>query len=198
MRIRRTLRAVALGFTVVPAVGGVLVAGLGTGAAFLFDAATFLWSITFLASMRPRPVEPSAPQRFMRDLADGFREVRSRTWVWVSIVAVGLTLMIQVAPIQVLGPVIAREHFGGAAAWAAMEAAFGAGTVLGGVTALPIRAKTAAAAREPMLSARGPEQHRVRHTGATRGDRHRSARGRLVRGPLLTGLGDAPAGTDPS
>jgi predicted MFS family arabinose efflux permease len=135
----------SLGFTVGPALGGVLVAGLGTGTAFLFDAATFLWSITFLAWMRPRPLEPSAPQRFTRDLADGFREVRSRTWVWVSILSVGLTLMIQVAPIQVLGPVIARVHFGGAAAWAAMEAAFGAGTVLGGVTALRL------APRRPLL-----------------------------------------------
>jgi MFS family permease len=59
----------------------------------------------------------------------------------VSILAVGLTLMIQVAPIQVLGPVIARAHFGGAAAWAAIEAAFGAGTVLGGATALRLSPK---------------------------------------------------------
>jgi MFS family permease len=131
----------SLGFTIGPAIGGALVAGLGTGTAFVFDAATFLWSVAFLAWMHPRAVEPSAPQRFMRDLADGFREVRSRTWVWVSILAVGLTLMIQVAPIQVLGPVIARAHFGGAAAWAAMEAAFGAGTVLGGATALRLSPK---------------------------------------------------------
>ncbi|MDQ6822172.1 MAG: MFS transporter [Actinomycetota bacterium] len=126
----------SLGFTIGPAVGGVLVAGLGTGVAFVFDAATFLWSIVCLARMHPRAVEPPAPQRFMSDLADGFREVRTRKWVWVSILAVGLSLMVEVAPLQVLGPVIARVHFGGATAWAAMEAAFGAGTVLGGVTAL--------------------------------------------------------------
>ena len=126
----------SLGFTIGPAVGGVLVAGVGTGAAFLFDAATFVWSIACLAFMHPRALAASAPQRFMHDLADGFREVRTRRWVWVSILAVGLSLMVEVAPIQVLGPVIARVHFGGAGAWAAMEAAFGAGTVLGGVTAL--------------------------------------------------------------
>jgi MFS family permease len=126
----------SLGFTIGPALGGALVAGLGTGTAFVFDAATFLWSIAFLAWMHPLAVKPSAPQRFIHDLADGYREVMSRTWVWVQIVAVGLTLMIQVAPIQVLGPVVARAHFGGAAAWAAIEAAFGAGTVLGGATAL--------------------------------------------------------------
>ena len=102
----------------------------------MFDAVTFLWSIGFLAAMHPGRLAPSAPQRFIRELADGFREVRSRRWIWASILSVGLVLMIQVAPIQVLGPVIARRHFGGAGAWAAMEAAFGAGTILGGATAL--------------------------------------------------------------
>lgn len=128
-----------LGFTLGPAIGGVLVAGVGPGTAFVFDAATFLGSIVFLAQMHPRAVEPSARQRFVRDLADGFREVRSRTWIWASILAVGLTLMIQVAPIDVLGPVVARRDLGGAGAWAAIETAFGAGTVLGGATALRAR-----------------------------------------------------------
>jgi hypothetical protein len=112
------------------------VAAVNPGTGFVFDAATFVWSIAFLTRMRPRPFQPAQRQRFVRDLADGFHEVRSRTWVWVSILAVGLTVMIQIAPIDVLGPVIARRHFGGAAAWAAIEAAFGAGTVLGGTTAM--------------------------------------------------------------
>jgi len=128
----------SVGFTIGPAVGGAVVATAGPGAAFVFDAATFLWSIAFLASMHPRHLEPSPSQRFVRDLADGFREVRSRRWIWVSILAVGLVLMIQEAPIQVLGPVVARRHFGGAGAWAAMEAALGAGTLAGGATALRV------------------------------------------------------------
>ncbi len=126
----------SLGFTVGPAVGGVLVAGFGTGTAFLFDAASFLWSIAFLARMHPRALAPAEAQPFLRDLSDGFQEVRSRTWLWASILCVALTLMIQEAPIQVLGPVIARVHFNGAAAWAATETAFGAGTIIGGATAL--------------------------------------------------------------
>jgi MFS family permease len=125
-----------LGFTIGPAVGGVVVAAANPGTGFVFDAATFVWSIAFLAQMHPRVLAPAPRQRFIRDLADGFREVRSRTWIWASILAVGLSVMIQFAPIDVLGPVIARRHFGGAGAWAAMEAAFGAGTVLGGATAL--------------------------------------------------------------
>ena len=127
-----------LGFTIGPAVGGAVVAATGPGTAFVFDSVTFLWSIGFLAAMRPARLAPSAPQRFARDLADGFREVRSHRWIWVSILSVGLVLMIQVSPIDVLGPVIARRHFGGAGAWAAMETAFGAGTVLGGTTALRV------------------------------------------------------------
>lgn len=128
----------SVGFTIGPAIGGVVVATTNPGAGFVFDAATFVWSIGFLAWMHPRPLEPSPPQRFVRDLADGFNEVRAQTWIWVSILAVGLSLMIQDAPIQVLGPVVARAHFGGAGAWAAIEAALGAGAVAGGATALRV------------------------------------------------------------
>jgi hypothetical protein len=39
------------------------------------------------------------------------------------------------APWQVLGPAIARNHLGGAGAWAAITACWGAGAVLGGVAA---------------------------------------------------------------
>lgn len=131
----------SLGFTVGPAVGGVLVAGFGTGTAFLADAASFSWSILFLVQMRPRHVAPPVAQPFLRDLSDGFREVRSRTWLWASILCVSLVVMVQEAPIQVLGPVIARAHFGGAAAWAGMSAAFGAGTIIGGAAALRISPK---------------------------------------------------------
>jgi MFS family permease len=127
-----------LGFTIGPALGGVLVAASSPGAAFVFDAATFLWSIGFLARMHPRRLEPSPPQSFLRDLIDGFHEVRSQRWIWVSILSVGLALMIYDAPIQVLGPVVARNHLGGAGAWAAIEAALGAGSVLGGATALRV------------------------------------------------------------
>jgi MFS family permease len=127
-----------LGFTIGPALGGIVVAASNPGSAFVFDAATFLWSIGFLAWMHPRRLEPAPRQTFVRDLIDGFREVRSHRWIWVSILSVGLALMIYEAPIQVLGPVVARRHFGGAGAWAAMETALGAGTVVGGATALRI------------------------------------------------------------
>jgi MFS family permease len=126
------------GFTLGPALGGVVVATAGPGAAFVVDAGTFVWSAAFLASMRPRRLVPPPRQSFVRDLVDGYREVRAQRWIWVSILSVGLALMIYDAPIQVLGPVVARRHLGGAGAWAAIEAALGAGTVAGGATALRV------------------------------------------------------------
>lgn len=126
------------GFTIGPALGGVVVASAGPGDAFLLDAGTFVWSAACLAWMRPRRLAPAPPQSFARDLRDGFREVRTRRWIWVSILSVGLALMLYEAPIQVLGPVVARRHLGGAGAWAAIEAALGAGTLAGGTTALRV------------------------------------------------------------
>jgi predicted MFS family arabinose efflux permease len=131
--------SLSLGFTVGPALGGVLVGALGTGTAFLVDAGTFVWSVVFLARMRPRAVTPAPPQHFLRDLADGFQEVRSRTWLWVSIAVASLAVMVEAGPTQVLGPVVAKAHLGGAAAWAALETGLGAGTLLGGASALRLR-----------------------------------------------------------
>jgi MFS family permease len=119
-----------------PLLGGVFVATLGTGQAFLADAATFVWSAGFLAVMRPRPTQAAEPQHFLHDLADGFREVRSRTWLWTSILAIGLTTMMVTGPEFVLGPVIARSHWGGAIAWGSIALAFGIGLLIGNASAL--------------------------------------------------------------
>ena len=44
-----------------------------------------------------------------------------------------------VAPFQTLGPIVAKQSLGGAAAWGIIAAAFGLGMVAGGITALRLR-----------------------------------------------------------
>jgi len=120
-----------------PALATVLVLTLGTGAAFAIDAATFLVSAGLLALVRPRP-RGERPQRapFVRELRDGWREVRSRAWVWVTIAVFSVHLVLGFAPYVVLGPTVAGDRYGDPTVWGWVAAAVGLGTAVGALTAL--------------------------------------------------------------
>ena len=76
-----------LAFLIGPALATALVLGVGAGEAFAFDAATFVVSALLLLRVRPRPRGEAADgrARCSQELRAGWREVRSRTWVWVTI-----------------------------------------------------------------------------------------------------------------
>jgi MFS family permease len=120
-----------------PALATVLVLTLGTGAAFAIDAATFLVSAGLLALVRPRP-RGERPQRapLLRELRDGWREVRARAWVWVTIAVFSVHLVLGFAPYVVLGPTVAGDRYGDPKLWGWVAAAIGLGTAAGALTAL--------------------------------------------------------------
>jgi predicted MFS family arabinose efflux permease len=120
-----------------PVLATVLVLTLGTGAAFAIDAATFLVSAALLALVRPRP-RGERPQRasLLTELRDGWREVRARAWVWVTIAVFSLHLVLGFAPYVVLGPTVAGDRYGDPALWGWVAAAVGLGTAAGALTAL--------------------------------------------------------------
>lgn len=71
-------------YTLGPAVAGVLVATVGSGAAIAIDAATFGVSTIALLLLRVPALErPAEPATFLADLREGWREFVSRTWLWV-------------------------------------------------------------------------------------------------------------------
>jgi MFS family permease len=120
-----------------PALATLLVLTLGTGAAFAIDAATFLLSAGLLALVRPRPRgERSQRTSLSVDLRDGWREVRSRAWVWVTIAVFALHLVLGFAPYVVLGPTVAADRYGDPALWGWIAAAVGLGTAAGALIAL--------------------------------------------------------------
>ncbi|HZV75720.1 MAG TPA: MFS transporter [Conexibacter sp.] len=120
-----------------PAIATVLVLTLGTGAAFAVDAATFLVSAALLALVRPRPRgEPAVRSSIVAELREGWCEVRSRAWVWVTIAVFSLNLVLCYAPYVVLGPSVAADHYGSATSWGWIVASVGAGTAGGGLLAL--------------------------------------------------------------
>jgi MFS family permease len=134
-----------------PLVGGLLVAGLGPGLAFLVDASTFAFSAAMILLMRTRRAPRAHDEHTSpwEDLKEGLRYVRSRTWLWVAMVTATVSLLATWGPWEVLVPYVVRNQLDGSAA--ALGLVFGAGG-LGAVTVavalgqrgrLPKRALTA-------------------------------------------------------
>jgi MFS family permease len=120
-----------------PVIAGVLVATAGAGWAMAIDAATFLVSAAFLSRLRLPEPEALPVSSFMADMRVGWDVFRSLTWVWVFVLSAAIGNVLAGAW-NVLGPVVAQHELGGAAGWAAAVAAFGAGSLAGGVLALHV------------------------------------------------------------
>jgi len=115
-----------------PALATVLVLGLGAGWAFALDALTFLVSAAFLTRVRPRERGEIGLRRSLRaELREGYAEVRSRAWVWVTVAAFGVAVLLSFGPWTTLGPTIAEDDYGSAGVFGLLSAAMGAGTLLG-------------------------------------------------------------------
>ena len=156
------------GWMVGPAVAGTLVAVIGAGGAIAVDAVTFLISAAFLTGVHaPAIAKTRAAQTFVAELRDGWREIRSRTWLWVMLLRVCLVLCLVIAPFQVLGPLGLTEQGYTAAAWGWITAVFSLGMFLGAAIALRYRPK------RPMIT--------VTLTGAT-----------ALVSPLTLALGGGP------
>lgn len=126
-----------LALLVGPALATALVLGLGAGEAFVFDAATFLLSAVLLLRVHPRPRGEQLPAAPMLDeLRSGWREVRSRSWVWVTIVVFTGSVLCVYAQWYSLAPVIARDLYGSAGVFGALESLAGAGAVCGAIVGL--------------------------------------------------------------
>ena len=121
-----------------PAVSGAIVAAASPGWVFAIDAASFLVSVAFIAAMRVETHVRPAAQRFWRDLGDGWREVRRHRWLTAGFLGFALG-NVGIGMYLVLGPLVARQHLGGAQAWGLILTAGAVGGVLGGLVAYRIR-----------------------------------------------------------
>jgi MFS family permease len=121
------------------ALAGFLVAAVGPGWAIAIDAGTYLLAAGLVALMRLPAVLREASSNFVRELAVGWREFRSRTWLWVIVLQFSFLLMVTMGAFSVLGPVVADEELGGAKAWGAILTAQAAGLLAGGFLGLRYR-----------------------------------------------------------
>jgi MFS family permease len=118
-----------------PLLSGLIVATIGAGWAFAIDGASFLVSAAFLMAMRIPVGEPAPRRSFVSELADGWHEVVSRSWVLACILTFSIS-NVSLGAFQVLGPLIANREMGGAAAWGIIGAGASIGGVAGGAVAL--------------------------------------------------------------
>ena len=72
----------------------------------------------------------------LTELREGWSEFRSHTWLWVIVGQFCVVMMAWYGAFAVLGPVVAREHLGGPAAWGAITAADAFGLIAGGLLSL--------------------------------------------------------------
>jgi MFS family permease len=129
--------AMAGGSIAGPAIAGVLVVLSGPGAALLIDAGSYGASALLLARVGSHDLPRATTTRFLADLREGFREVRTRTWVWSVIVVFAVTNMVGAA-FPVLSAVVAKRNLGGAGALAAIYAFRAAGGLIAGTVLLRI------------------------------------------------------------
>jgi len=121
------------------ALGGVIVAVAGPGWAIAFDALTYLLAAAILLPMHLRAPERTGDASFVRELGDGWREFRSRQWIWVVVLGFAFANAAWASGLNVLGPVVAKESLGGASVWGIVLAGTGIGLVIGGLIALRLR-----------------------------------------------------------
>jgi len=129
-------------------VGGPVLAGVligfagGPGSALVFDAATFLVSVVLLVPLRPAVVDRVVAQdeqphsSFGTSLREGWREVRSRSWVLGYLGGFTAYHAVVLPAIFVIGPVLMADHYDGARSWAVITAMFGIGNIVGDVLLL--------------------------------------------------------------
>jgi MFS family permease len=119
--------------------GGVLVAAVGPGWALAGDAATYLLGACIVAFLRLPAAPVASRQKFVRELAEGWQEVRSRTWLWTIVTQFTFINAFSWAAFFVLGPFVADGQLGGPAVWGLILMAQACGMLAGGFLALRFR-----------------------------------------------------------
>lgn len=125
-----------------PAVAGALVGAAATGWVMVIAAGTFGLSALCLLALRLGPVPAPPPgDSLWRNLVVGWREFRSRRWMWgVILIWMGYSVFGYGPVVPLAASVLVPAH--GSAVYGLLNSAYGVGTVVGGVLAIrfkPVR-----------------------------------------------------------
>lgn len=123
------------------AIAGLFVAAAGPGWALATCGIGMLGTAPLLLAIRARGAERAERHNVLRDLRDGWSAFASRRWLWATTIQYSVVLAAWYGAFDVLGPVVARRHLGGPAAWGLITAADAVGLIIGGVIGLRYTAK---------------------------------------------------------
>jgi DHA3 family tetracycline resistance protein-like MFS transporter len=113
-----------------PALGGLVVAALGVGPAFLVDAGTFVLSAVAVAAMRVRSRAVERARSARAELREGLELVRREPWLWSTLISACLSLLFFLGPLEVLLPYVVRNDLhAGAGGYGLVLAAAGVGAI---------------------------------------------------------------------
>jgi MFS family permease len=92
-----------------PVIGGGLLA-LSTGVAFAVDALSFAATFVAVLAIRPRPRAATADASSRAALKEGLRFVRSRTWLWGTLLSAAIAYLVFLGPVEVLLPFVVKNE----------------------------------------------------------------------------------------
>ena len=124
-----------------PAIGALIVAAGSPAWAIAIDSITFFASAALTASMHLAPTMRIASASILGDLHDGWREFVARSWAVAMVASFGLFQLTYFPALLVLGPLVAKQALGGAAAWGTILAVESLGAVVGGMFALRLKVR---------------------------------------------------------
>jgi MFS family permease len=102
-----------------PALGGVLVGTVGSGAAFMADGASFIVSALTLWAMASSPARPvtlaseADGGSTLRQVLDGWAYVRRHVWLWGTFASAGIAYLLFMGPAEVLLPFMVKHELHG-------------------------------------------------------------------------------------
>jgi MFS family permease len=123
-----------------PTAGGVLVVTLGAGWAVAIDGVTYLVAAAILLPVKIPPPLPHDEQTTMvAELREGWRYLRSTTWLWVIVLVFGALNALYAGGFETLGPLLAKTSSIGEAGWGLILSAGAAGLLLTTVVMLKVK-----------------------------------------------------------
>ena len=124
------------------AVAGILIDIFGVAFTLAIDAASFFISGLMIFTFRHlTPRAEHTENTMLDDLLHGWRVFLSFRWIVIIVGAFSFIVMCWAAAENVLGPLIALEHFNGPKSWSFVITAESAGLIVGSIIAIKVKPK---------------------------------------------------------